>query len=167
MKTKIVWANEEDVAEILGFIRELASFERLAHEVTADENSLRQSLFGPKRYAEVIFFEEEDVRVGFALFFHNFSTFLGLPGLYLEDVFIKEEHRGKGYGKRLLSFLAKLAVDRGCGRLEWWVLDWNEAAIDFYNSLGSRPMSDWTVHRITGKALSDLAAGVETAGTGE
>ena len=157
MQTKIVWAAEDDVPEILNFVRALAQYERLEHEVVADEDILRRNLFGPKKFAEVIFLEEENVRVGFALFFHNFSTFLGLPGLYLEDLFVKPEFRGKGYGKALLSFLAKLAIERGCGRFEWWVLDWNKPAIDLYRSLGSEAMSEWTVHRLTGKALSDLA----------
>lgn len=157
MTTQITWAREQDVPEILTFIRELARYERLEHEVAADEDSLRRTLFGRKSYAEVLFLEENGTRAAFALFFHNYSTFLGKPGLYLEDLFVKPEFRGKGYGKRLLAFLARLAIERGCGRLEWWVLDWNQPAIDFYVSLGSQPMSDWTVHRVTGEALKDLA----------
>lgn len=158
MQTRIVWATEADVPEILEFIRGLAKYERLEHELVATPESLRNTLFGPRKYAEVIFLEEENTRVGFALFFHNYSTFLGKPGLYLEDLFVKPEYRGRGYGKRLLAFLAKTALERDCGRFEWWVLDWNQPSIDFYLSFGSQPMSEWTVHRITGKALADLAA---------
>lgn len=157
VKTSIVWATAADIPEILSFIRDLAKFERLEHEVVATESILRESLFGAQKGAEVIFLEEASERVGFALFFHNFSTFRGKPGLYLEDLFIKPEYRGKGYGKRLLAFLAKLATQRGCERLEWWVLDWNKNALDFYASLGAEPMSDWTVQRLRGEALSRLA----------
>lgn len=157
MKNKIVFAQKSDVPEILSFIKELAKYEKLENEVTATEELLQESLFGEKRYAEVIFLEEDSQRIGFALFFNNFSTFLGVPGIYLEDLYIRPQFRGKGHGKRLLSYLAKLAVDRGCGRLEWWVLNWNKPAIDFYVSLGAKPMSEWTVQRMTGKALNDLA----------
>lgn len=155
---RIVEAGPDDVADILGFIRALAKFERLEREVSATEASLRETLFGPRRYAEVVFVEEDGARVGFALFFHNYSTFLGRPGLYLEDLFIVPERRGKGYGKLLLKHLAGLAVARGCGRLEWWVLDWNHDAIDFYRSLGAEPMSDWTVFRLADEALQRLAS---------
>jgi GNAT superfamily N-acetyltransferase len=155
---RIVEAGVEDVADILGFIRDLAKFEKLEHEVAATEQSLRDTLFGPRRYAEVVFVEEDKVRVGFALFFHNYSTFLGRPGLYLEDLYVRADMRGRGYGKLLLRHLAGLAVARGCGRLEWWVLEWNRGAIDFYRSLGAEPMSDWTVYRLSGEALRSLAA---------
>ena len=154
---RIVEAGVGDVADILGFIRDLAKFEKLEHEVAATEQSLRETLFGPRKYAEVVFVEEGGERAGFALFFHNYSTFLGRPGLYLEDLYVRPQMRGKGYGRMLLSHLAGLAVARGCGRLEWWVLDWNQGAIDFYLSLGAEPMSDWTVYRLSGDALTRLA----------
>ncbi|WP_413586009.1 N-acetyltransferase family protein [Bdellovibrio sp. HCB274] len=154
---KIVSAKESDIPEILHFITQLAIYEKLEHEVVATEESLRKTLFGEKKFAEVIFLEEDGSKAGFALFFHSYSTFLALPGIYLEDLFVLPEHRGKGYGKRLLSHLAKIAVERGCGRLEWSVLDWNKPAIDFYLSLGSKPMDEWTVHRVTGEALEKLA----------
>ncbi len=147
----------EDCGLILSFIRELADYEKLLHEVEADISSLENTLFGENPYAEVVIADYQDKAVGFALFFHNYSTFLGKPGLYLEDLYIRPTMRGRGFGKSLLAYLASLAVDRGCGRLEWWVLDWNKPAIDFYQSLGAQPMQDWTVNRITGKALTDLA----------
>ena len=156
--TRIVEAGAEDVADILGFIRDLAKFEKLEREVVATEQSLRETLFGPRRYAEVRFVEEDGERVGFALFFHNYSTFLGRPGLYLEDLYIRPEKRGMGYGRLLLAHLASLAVARGCGRLEWWALDWNRSAIDFYRSFGAEPMTDWTVYRLSGEALQRLAS---------
>ena len=157
MKTaRIVEATVEDVADILGFIRDLAKFEKLEHEVAATEQGLRDSLFGPRRYAEVVFVEAAGERVGFAIFFHNYSTFLGRPGLYLEDLYVRPENRGQGYGKLLFRHLAGLAVARGCGRLEWWVLDWNRGAIDFYRSLGAEPMSDWTVYRLSRRGLAAL-----------
>jgi GNAT superfamily N-acetyltransferase len=155
---KIVRATEADVKTILQFIRDLAIYEKLEHEVVATEESLRASLFGEKRFAEVILAEDAGERVGFALFFHNYSTFLAKPGIYLEDLFVKPERRGKGYGKALLAYLAKLAVERGCGRLEWSVLDWNTPAIDFYRSIGAEPMSEWTVQRMTGEVLKKFAA---------
>jgi GNAT superfamily N-acetyltransferase len=158
MKGRIVWAKEDDVGEILSFIRALAVYEKLEHEVVATEEALRETLFGPNQSAEVLFIEEGQSRAGFALFFHNYSTFLGKPGLYLEDLFVKPEFRGRGYGKQLLAYLAKTALERGCGRFEWWVLDWNQPSIDFYLSVGAQPMSEWTVHRLTGKALEDLAS---------
>src|SRR5436305_365996 len=138
--TGVVFAQENDTAQILDFIRQLARYEKLEHEVVATEAALRERLFGPKRFAEVVFAVEDGRKVGFALFFHSFSTFLGAPGLHLEDLFVLPEARGRGHGKRLLEFLAKLAVERGCGRLEWAVLDWNAPAIEFYKSLGARPL---------------------------
>ena len=145
-----------DVPLILEFIRRLAEYERLAHEVAATEAGLRQWLFGDRPYAEVVIAEYDRQPVGFALFFHNFSTFLGRPGIYLEDLFVAPEHRGRGVGRALLRHLARLAVERGCGRLEWWVLDWNEDAIRFYRGVGAVPMEDWTVFRLTGEALERL-----------
>jgi len=150
-------AVAEDVPLILHFIRRLAEYERLAHEVTATEEVLRQTLFGHRPSAEVILGYLGEEPVGFALFFHNFSTFLGRPGIYLEDLFVEEEHRGRGFGRAMLRHLAQLALERDCGRLEWWVLDWNRPAIDFYRRLGAAPMSDWTVYRLSGEALQRLA----------
>ena len=158
MKSRIVEAKEADVPDILRFIIELARFEKLEREVEATEDRLRETLFGARKYAEALFVEEGDERVAFALFFHNYSTFLGRPGLYLEDLYVRPEKRGEGYGKLLLRHLAKLALERGCGRLEWWALDWNREAIDFYRSFGAKPMSDWTVYRLAGDALKRLAA---------
>ena len=155
---RIVEASLADIPAILEFIKGLARFEKLEHEVVATEQSLRRSLFGARKYAEVIFVEAEGERVGFALFFHNYSTFLGKPGLYLEDLYVRPEKRGRGYGKTLLGHLARLALQRGCERLEWQVLDWNRPAIDFYRSIGAEPMSDWTVQRLSGEALKALAA---------
>ena len=151
-------ATLADVPLILSFIRELAKYEKLENEVVADEEQLKKSLFGEHKGAEVILGFYDDKPVAFAVFFHNFSTFLGKPGLYLEDLFVKPEMRGKGLGKILLSYLAKLAHDRGCGRFEWWVLDWNEPALKFYRSIGAQPMNDWTVQRVTGDALEALAS---------
>jgi GNAT superfamily N-acetyltransferase len=150
-------ATVEDVPLILSFIKKLAEYEKLAHQVVATEEGLREALFGARPYAEVVISYYKAEPVGFALFFHNFSTFLGQPGIYLEDLFVDEQHRGKGFGKALLAHLAKLAVERGCGRLEWWVLDWNEPSINFYKSLGAVPMDEWTVFRVTGEALQSLA----------
>jgi GNAT superfamily N-acetyltransferase len=158
MTTRIVEAKVADVPEILRFIRELARFEKLEHEVEATEASLRGSLFGERKHAEAVFVEDDAERVGFALFFHNYSTFLGRAGLYLEDLYVRPEKRGRGYGKLVLQHLAKLALARGCGRLEWWALDWNRGAIDFYRSFGAEPMSDWTVYRLSGDALKRLAS---------
>ena len=152
------FAQETDTLLILQFIRELADYEHLLDQVVADEATLRDQLF-EKRRAEVLFALEDGAEVGFALFFHNFSTFLGRAGIYLEDLYVRPEYRGRGYGKGLIRRLAALAVERGCGRLEWWCLDWNQPSIDFYLSLGAEPMSDWTVYRIAGKTLTDLAAG--------
>jgi GNAT superfamily N-acetyltransferase len=152
----IVSARERDVSEILRFIRLLAHYEKLEHQVSVTEEKLRDSLFGCRRYAEVVFIEENGVKVGFALFFHNYSTFLGKPGIYLEDLFVLPEHRGKGYGKKLLAHLAQLALQRGCGRLEWSVLNWNQPAIDFYLSLKAEPLKEWTIYRLSGLALESL-----------
>ena len=150
------FANNNDVPLILHFIKELASYEKMLDEVVATEELLYEWIFNQKK-AEVIFIVENEKEVGFALFFHNFSTFLGRSGVYLEDLYVQPEYRGKGYGKALLKKLASIAVERGCGRLEWWCLDWNQPSIDFYLSLGAKPMNDWTVYRITGQTLSTLA----------
>jgi GNAT superfamily N-acetyltransferase len=150
-------ATAADVPLILAFIKKLAEYERLAHEVVATEEGLRATLFGARPFAEVVIAYYESEPVGFALFFHNFSTFVGRPGLYLEDLYVDERQRGKGFGKALLVHLAKLAVERNCGRLEWAVLDWNEPAINFYQTLGAVPMDEWTVFRVTGDALERLA----------
>ncbi len=151
-------ATAADVPQILAFIRALADYERLLHEVVATEDGLRQALFGPRPYAEVVLAEHAGAPVGFALFFHTFSTFVGRPGIYLEDLFVVPEARGLGVGKALLAELARLAVERGCGRVEWAVLDWNAPAIRFYDSLGARPNDEWTVYRLDGPALAALAA---------
>ncbi len=150
------FAERKDVPLILYFIKELAEYEKMLDEVVATEDLLEQWLF-EKNKAEVIFAMEDGVETGFALFFHNFSTFLGRSGVYLEDLYVKPEYRGKGYGKGLLKKLAEIAVERGCGRLEWWCLDWNKPSIDFYLSLGAQPMEDWTVYRIAGDTLTQLA----------
>jgi GNAT superfamily N-acetyltransferase len=152
-------ATEADLPTIARLIRALAEYERLAHEVVLSEGVLRDHLFGPRPFAEVLIAEGDGVAVGFALFFHNYSTFLAKPGIYLEDLFVVPEYRGRGHGKALFAALAGLAVSRGCGRLEWAVLDWNEPAIGFYKSLGAKPMDEWTVYRLTGDALKSLAAG--------
>ncbi len=151
------FATEKDMALILQFIKELASYEKMLCEVVAEEATLREWIF-EKQKAEVIFALEDEKEVGFALFFHNFSTFLGRAGLYLEDLYVKPEYRGKGYGKALIQTLAKIALERGCGRLEWWCLDWNKTSIDFYLSLGAEPMKDWTVYRIAGDTLKSLGS---------
>ena len=150
------FAVREDTPLILQMIRELADYEKLLDEVVATEPVLEEWLFD-RRKAEVLFAVLEGKEVGFALFFHNFSTFLGRAGLYLEDLFVLPENRGRGIGRAILRRLAGLAVERGCGRLEWWCLDWNEPSIAFYRSLGAEPMSDWTVYRIAGETLQDLA----------
>lgn len=150
------FATQEDCPLILQFIKDLASYEKMDDQVVATEELLNKWIFQEKK-AEVIFAMKDGVEVGFALFFHNFSTFLGRAGLYLEDLFVKPEYRGDGIGKKILNQLAKIAVERGCGRLEWWCLDWNKPSIDFYLSLGAEPMSDWTVYRITGETLQNLA----------
>ena len=151
------FATEKDTALILQFIKELASYEKMLSEVVADEATLKEWIF-EKQKAEVIFALEDGKEVGFALFFHNFSTFLGRAGIYLEDLYVKPEYRGKGYGKALIQTLAKIAVERGCGRLEWWCLDWNKPSIDFYLSLGAEPMKDWTVYRIADDTLKTLGS---------
>lgn len=165
IQTEIRPATEADVAVILDFIRQLAAYEKLEHEVVATEDRLRHWLFGERPAAEVVLLEESATGeapepAAFALFFHNFSTFLGRPGIYLEDLFVHPDHRGKGYGRRLLAHLASLAVERGCGRLEWAVLDWNEPAIGFYRKLGAVAMNGWTVFRLTGAELESLATTV-------
>jgi GNAT superfamily N-acetyltransferase len=154
---RIKSASESDVPVILAFIKKLAEYERLSHEVLATEELLRETLFGARRTAEVAIGYLETRAVGFVLFFHNYSTFLGKPGLYIEDLFVDEGHRRRGYGRALLLHVARLAKERGCGRLEWAVLDWNHPAIDFYKKLGALPMSEWTVFRVTGKSLDELA----------
>lgn len=153
-------ATAEDVPVLLGFIRELAEYEKLAHEVSADEEKLRQTLFGPRPAAEALVASLEGRDTGFALFFHNYSTFLARPGLYLEDLYVRPSARGKGVGRALFGRLTALALERGCHRLEWSVLDWNEPAIRFYRSLGARPQDDWTVYRLGRRDLERLA-GVE------
>jgi GNAT superfamily N-acetyltransferase len=152
-------AAEHEAPLILGFIRMLAQYERLENEVVATEEELRRTLFGRPAYAEVVFACVDGEPVGFALFFHNYSTFKGCPGLYLEDLFVLPEARRQGIGKRLLSWLAATAIERGCARLEWAVLDWNEPSIQFYRSLGAMPLDEWTTFRVTGDALTALAAG--------
>lgn len=151
-------ARPEDVPSIIGLIRELAEFERLAHEVQIEPGPLNEHLFGARPYAEAIMARVGAETVGFALFFHNYSTFVGRPGLYLEDLYVRPEYRGHGYGEELLRYLAALAVERRCGRLEWSVLDWNEKAIAFYRKLGAVAMDDWTVYRVAGDALEKLAS---------
>ena len=150
------FAEEKDTALILGFVKDLADYEKMSDEVVATEDLLKTWIFEKKK-AEVIFALEDGAEVGFALFFHNFSTFLGRAGIYLEDLYVRPEHRGKGYGKGLLKKLAQIAVERGCGRLEWSCLDWNQPSIDFYLSLGAKPMEDWTVYRMTGDTLRNMA----------
>ncbi|MBQ4313796.1 MAG: GNAT family N-acetyltransferase [Clostridia bacterium] len=151
------FAEEEDAALILRFIKDLATYENMSGDVVATEELLREWIFA-KGKAEVIFALDGDKEVGFALFFHNFSTFLGRAGIYLEDLFVLPEYRGKGFGKALLQKLAAIAVERGCGRLEWCCLDWNKPSIDFYLSLGAQPMDDWTIYRLAGDALRGMAA---------
>ena len=154
----IRFATENDCALILHFIRDLAEYEKMADQVVASEELLREWIF-EKQKAEVLFVCEEGKELGFALFFHNFSTFLGRAGIYLEDLFVLQEYRGKGYGKALLKKLAQIAVECGCGRLEWSCLDWNSPSIDFYRSLGAIPMDDWTTYRLTGETLKKLSEG--------
>lgn len=150
------FATREDTALILEFIKSLAKYEKMLDEVVATTDLLEEWIFD-KNKAEVIFALEDGKEVGFALFFHNFSTFLGRAGIYLEDLFVLPQYRGRGYGKGLICKLAEIAVERGCGRLEWWCLDWNRPSIDFYKSLGAEPMGDWTTYRVTGQRLIDLA----------
>ena len=150
------FADKNDCAKILDFIKQLAEYEKMSDDVVATEELLKEWIF-EKQKAEVIFALENEKEVGFALFFHNFSTFLGRSGIYLEDLFVLPEYRGKGYGKGLLKQLAKITVERGCGRLEWSCLDWNKPSIDFYLSLGATPMEEWTVYRLTGDTLLEIA----------
>lgn len=158
MALRIDSATERDLPLILNFIKKLAEYEKLSHVVVATEDLLRDALFGPRPGAEVLIANWNDEPVGFALFFHNFSTFLGRRGIYLEDLFVDPPHRGKGIGKALLIHLAKIAKERNCGRFEWAVLDWNKPSIDFYKGLGAVPLDDWTSFRLTGAALDRLAA---------
>jgi GNAT superfamily N-acetyltransferase len=151
--------TEGDVPVILSLIRGIAEYEKLSHEVTATESQVRESLFGARPYAECLLGCVNSEPVGFAVFFHNYSTFLAKPGLYLEDLFVRPEHRGCGLGKALIKAVAKIAVERGCGRYEWTVLDWNQPAIDFYQSLGAKMKSDWRIMRVTGEALNRMAEG--------
>jgi GNAT superfamily N-acetyltransferase len=151
-------ATQADVPIIAKLIRDLAEYERLSHAVMLDEDRLRDHLFGPRPYCEVLLAEDGGAVVGFALFFHNYSTFRGQPGIYLEDLFVEPAARGRGHGRALLRTLARLAVERDCGRLEWSVLNWNESAIEFYRALGAKPMDDWTGYRLTGDELKELAA---------
>jgi GNAT superfamily N-acetyltransferase len=155
---KLRLAQPQDIPTILAFIQGLAEYEKLADQVVATEETLRQTLFGDKRYAEVVIAEYQQHAAGFALFFHNYSTFLAKPGIYLEDLFVSPAYRGKGLGKALLSYLAKLAVERDCGRLEWSVLDWNQSAIDFYQAQGATMLHDWRINRVTAEQLIKLAA---------
>lgn len=157
MAVTIRSATVEDAPLVLRFIRELAEYERLAHECVATEADVRATLFGPQPQAEVLIAEADGEPAGWALFFHNYSTFLARRGLYLEDLFVRPEMRGRGVGRALLARLAAIARERSCGRFEWSVLDWNESAIGFYRSLGAEPMSEWTVYRVTGAALERLA----------
>ena len=164
MTLSIRSATPADLPLIAQFIRDLADYEKLAHEVRFDEAKLGEKLFGPRPYAEVLIGEIDGTPQGFALFFHNFSTFEGRPGIYLEDLFVLPEHRGKGYGKAILRHLAQIARSRGCGRLEWACLNWNLPSIDFYRSLGAVPMDEWTVYRVSGASLTQLAGeGAEQA----
>ena len=151
-------ATENDVPQILAFIKHLAEYEKLSHEVVATEAMLKETLFGEKAYAEVLIAEHEQKPAGFALFFYNYSTFLAQPGIHLEDLYVLSEHRGLGIGKALLKKLAAITVERNCGRLEWAVLDWNSPAIDFYKSQGAVLMEGWTTNRVTGEALVNLAS---------
>jgi len=157
MNATIRPTTEADVPTLLAFIRELAEYEKLTHEVSATEQQLRATLFGPRPFAEALLACADNQPVGFALFFHNYSTFLARPGLYLEDLYVRPAFRGKGFGKLLLTTVARLAIERGCGRYEWSVLDWNAPSIRFYESLGAEMKSDWRIMRVTGAALENLA----------
>ncbi|MEZ5001353.1 MAG: GNAT family N-acetyltransferase [Bacteroidales bacterium] len=149
-------AEKHDCIKVLQFIKDLAEYEKLAHEVEATGEMLNETLFGPRPYAEVIFAVIDGIEAGFALYFHNFSTFLGKPGIYIEDLYVIPEYRGKGVGRAMLKHLASLAVERGCGRVEWWVLNWNPAR-KFYESIGAKSMDEWVVYRLTGDKLRKLA----------
>lgn len=155
-------AEPQDVPAILSLIRALAEYEKLLDEVTATEAALHDSLFGTRPYAEAMIAWDGEQAVGFALYFHNYSTFLAKPGIYLEDLFVRPAYRGRGLGKELLARVARVAVERGCGRMEWAVLDWNAPAIAFYRSLGARPLQEWIVNRVTGDTLQALAAQAQT-----
>jgi len=157
MAFKIIKAEQKDSTLILDFIRLLAKYEKLEDEVVATEHQIEKTIFNGQSNVEVFFGCEDETPVGFILFFQNYSTFLAKPGIYLEDLFVKEEYRGKGYGKKMLHFLAKLAVERNCGRLEWAVLDWNKPAIDFYISIGAKSMKSWIINRLSGPTLENLA----------
>ena len=157
MSVEIRFAQRSDVALILRLIKALSVYEKLEDKVVATEEKIDRALFGPRPYAETLIAEEDGEAVGFALFFHNFSTFLAQPGIYLEDLFVEPQHRGKGVGRALLARLAEIAVERDCGRLEWAVLDWNKDAIGFYERLGARPNDEWTVYRLSGEPLRSLA----------
>ena len=156
MNTEFRFAAEQDVALIFNFIKALAEYEKMSDQVIANEDLLREWIFEKKK-AEVLFAMENGKEVGFALFFHNFSTFLGRAGIYLEDLFVMPEYRGRGHGKGLIRELARITVERGCGRLEWCCLDWNRPSIDFYLSLGAKPMDEWTIYRLTGEKLTAFA----------
>ena len=153
---KIRRAEEGDVPVLLQFIKKLALYERLSHAVTATEEILRRNLFGEKSVAEAILAEYQGAAAGFAVYFYNFSTFEGKPGIFIEDIYVDESHRGEGLGLAMFMHIARLAKGQGCGRLEWWVLDWNESAIRFYENLGAEPLSDWTTYRLTGQALRKI-----------
>ena len=155
---KIRPAIENDAGTILSLIKELADFERLSHEVVASEDDIRRSLFGAHPFAEALIGEYEEIAVSFALFFYNFSTFIGKPGIYLEDLYVKPEYRKHGFGRKMLVHIARLAKERNCGRFEWSVLDWNEPAIRTYDRLNAKPMQEWVLYRLTGEALDKLAA---------
>ena len=150
-------ATENDAGTILSLIKELADYERLTHEVVATENDIRKSLFGEHPLAEALIGEYDKIPTSFALFFYNFSTFVGKPGIYLEDLYVKPEYRGKGFGRKMLAHIARLAIKRDCGRFEWSVLDWNTPAIRTYDKLNAKPMQDWILYRLTGEALVELA----------
>ena len=156
MEYELRLAGSQDVAEIVAFIRELAEYEKLAHEMVATEEMIHESLFGPQPSAEVVIASVDERAAGFALFFTNFSTFLGRPGLYLEDLFVRPAFRGHGIGKALLQYLAEIARTRGYGRMEWSVLDWNQSAIDFYERMGAVAMNEWKTYRVTGDALRTM-----------
>ena len=156
-------ARPDDVPEIAAMIRELAEYEHLSHEVRLNENDLRSDLFGPRKSARVLIAEDQGGVIGFALYFYNYSTFLGRPGIHLEDLFIRPPSRGRGHGKALLAHLAAIAFDENCGRLEWSVLDWNAPSIAFYKKLGAQPMDDWTTFRLTGDTLKDVALMADAA----
>lgn len=154
----IVPAGEADIPDIHALIRALAEYERLSHQLVSTEEDIRTALFGQRPYAEVILAKSDEQTIGFALFFHNYSTFLGRPGIYLEDLFVLPERRGEGTGRALLGALARIAIERHCGRLEWSVLDWNDTAIGFYKRMGAAVMDEWRICRLTGEALADAAA---------